>query len=84
MLMPPTISAPRKRPLLVSNIPTDSEASGSDASGGPAAAFPTAHRHSVRKKKPSLKARQAAEGAVDVDDAASQPAMSDDDELVPT
>ena len=66
---------------------TDSDASGSDASGGPAAAFataPSARQPSVRKKTSSLKARQAAEGAVeDVDDAAPQPAMSDDNEFLP-
>ena len=81
MLMPPTIPAPGKRSLLISNILTDSD---SDASGGPAAAFPTApsaRQPSVRKKMPSLKARQAAEG---VDDAAPQRRHVCDDDFLPT
>ena len=89
MLMPPTIPAPKKRSSLVSNILTDSEASGSDASGGPEAAFPTCRR-SVRKKTLSSKAMQAAESAVDVDDVVEgvddvdpQPSLSDDDAFSP-
>jgi hypothetical protein len=75
---------------LVSNILTDSEASGSDASGGPEAAFPTCRR-SVRKKTLSSKAMQAAESAVEnvddvvegVDDVDPQPSLSDDDAFSP-